>query len=131
MQLARPSGTSGAVRTLAAAFIVILLAWAWPAHAQTPTPTPGGDCCSAHAGPGCDVPACQECVCGIDSFCCSTEWDDDCVQSAENTDDCAANCPCPTATPTMLPTPGGDCCGAHDGPSCDDEACRTCVCDLD
>src|SRR5690606_30341838 len=41
----------------------------------SPTPTPGGDCCSPHAGTGCDIGDCQACVCGEDSACCNLVWD--------------------------------------------------------
>ena len=48
--------------------------------------------------------------------------------------ECAEACGCappPTDTPAPTPTPGGDCCTAHAGASCDDTACRTCVCGRD
>lgn len=108
-----------------------------PAEAQTPTPTPGGDCCSVHAGTGCDNAPCQACVCANPnggSFCCSDIWDGTCVDIAKNVDECASSCPCtpnptPTAGPgTPTPTPGGDCCASHDGASCDAAACAACVC---
>ena len=98
----------------------------------TPTPTPGGDCCSPHPGTGCDVSACQACVCGGDPTCCNMVWDATCV--AEASSDCLSDCPCtapPTETPAPTPTPGGDCCTAHGGSQCDDSACEACVCDLD
>jgi hypothetical protein len=101
-----------------------------------PTPTPGGDCCTARnpvqGGTGCDVDACEACVCGRDPLCCNRLWDADCVLEAR--EECASVCPCaplPTATPTVVPTPGGDCCTPHDGPSCDETACRECVCDAE
>jgi hypothetical protein len=69
----------------------------------------------------------------MDVLCCSNIWDADCVLTAR--EECLTSCPdctaLPTATPTVVPTPGGDCCTAHDGASCDDTACRTCVCDRD
>jgi hypothetical protein len=98
-----------------------------------PTPTPGGDCCSVHAdGKGCDVSACQACVCGRDAECCSKTWDATCVSEAQQ--ECGASCPCvppATETPAPTPTPGGDCCAAHPGASCDDSTCRSCVCEKD
>ena len=99
-----------------------------PSRAQTPTPTPGGDCCAAHGGPGCDDSTCESCVCDIDPVCCLTPWDVVC--SAEAANDCAIACPC-GVTPTPTPTPGGDCCAAHGGTGCDDQACQTCVCAID
>jgi hypothetical protein len=50
-----------------------------------------GNCCIPHVGPGCEVPAISQCVCGMDAFCCNTEWDDICAGIAIN--NCNANCP--------------------------------------
>lgn len=36
-----------------------------------------------------------------------------------------------SGTPAATPTPGGDCCTAHLGSSCDGQTCAACVCDLD
>ena len=99
---------------------------------MTPTPTPGGDCCEAHDGTGCDTPACESCVCGIDSACCSILWDATCVLEAS--DECLDSCPCSglaTETPAPTPTPGGNCCDPHDGTGCDDNRCQGCVCGID
>lgn len=45
-----------------------------------------GDCFSAHAGVGCEDAYCCDVVCdqnsGGDPFCCTTEWDSTCAQSA-------------------------------------------------
>jgi hypothetical protein len=38
-----------------------------------------GDCCEAHAGSGCSVDAIETCVCAMDEFCCTSEWDSTCV----------------------------------------------------
>lgn len=94
----------------------------------TPTPTPGGDCCSPHSGTGCDLAACQGCVCGVDGFCCTGEWDPSCVAVAS--DECGDSCPC-LGEPTPTPTPGGNCCTEHAGAQCDDQTCEECVCGLD
>ena len=111
------------------------------AQTPVPTPTPGGPCCNPHEGGGCDISACQACVCGEDPHCCGINftcdpdgfcWDATCVLEAST--DCSASCPCqppPTATPTPVATPGGDCCAAHGGPSCDDSTCSSCVCNID
>jgi hypothetical protein len=53
---------------------------------------PTSDCCSAHSGPACDQPACTNCVCGMDSFCCAVSWDSYCVQEASN--QCNGACQC-------------------------------------
>ena len=38
-----------------------------------------GDCCMAHAGPGCENPAVEMCVCAQDDLCCAQAWDEVCV----------------------------------------------------
>lgn len=78
----------------------------------TATPTPG-DCCAVSSAAGCDEPSCQECVCGIDSFCCGIGdpscnggvgfWDDTCATIAETI--CANSCACAPDLPTATPTP--------------------------
>jgi len=110
----------------------LLAAVALAAPAQEATPTAGGDCCRAHMGPGCDDDPCRACVCALDGRCCTTRWSDFCVMTARDAcaNDCAA-CPAAVATPVPEVTPGGDCCGAHEGPGCDGAACQTCVCEID
>src|SRR5690606_10798585 len=47
-------------------------------------PPPGGStCCSAQVTPGCDDPFVSACVCLIDDFCCTTEWDATCAVFVE------------------------------------------------
>ena len=58
----------------------------WPSQ-----PAPGGSCCNAQGSPGCDAPFVEACVCALDSFCCSTQWDNMCVDEA--TGECNAICP--------------------------------------
>lgn len=41
-----------------------------------------GDCCAPGASPGCDDSTCTDCVCGNDSFCCTTGWDITCAGQA-------------------------------------------------
>lgn len=116
---------------LAAILFVAVVALAATAKAQTPTPTPGGNCCAPHAGPECDDATCESCVCDVDPLCCApgsaTGWDEFCVAHAIDPKECASDCPCITPTPT----PGGDCCSPHAGPSCNEGACRDCVCEVD
>ena len=50
----------------------------------------GGNCCMPHGGTGCEVSEIEACVCAADSFCCSDEWDDVCVDLA--TGECEAVC---------------------------------------
>ena len=115
--------------------------------AATPTPTPlptatpeARDCCAAHAGAGCQVLACQECVCTADPFCCDNTWDEFCGREASgDLPQCNAACavclpPTPTADPTPSPTPTpilGSCCAPHAEPGCEVSACATCVCARD
>ncbi|NUN13918.1 MAG: hypothetical protein HUU55_09835 [Myxococcales bacterium] len=87
-------------------------------------PGPGGVCCTASDTPGCEDPACQDCVCTLDAFCCDTAWDDVCVEEASV--DCNDACNCDGGTP-----PGGACCTASEDPGCEDPACQDCVCGLD
>jgi hypothetical protein len=49
-----------------------------------------GNCCYVNGGVGCQVALVEDCVCGLDSWCCAVEWDDTCVLEAIN--DCAAAC---------------------------------------
>jgi subtilisin-like proprotein convertase family protein len=74
---------------------------------STPTPTPTNpstsDCCIANNSTGCEVSACQNCVCTVEPGCCSIEWDELCAEIAAN--ECALSCPCgPTATATRTNT---------------------------
>jgi hypothetical protein len=78
-----------------------------------------GDCCTAQLVPGCGDAALEGCVCGLDDFCCSTEWDDLCVQEAG---DCGAACG---------GGGGADCCTAQLGTGCSDATIEACVCGLD
>lgn len=88
----------------------------------------GHDPCSA--GPALD-PACDPCVaetCDADPYCCSTEWDEQCVGQA-------TSCGCDPGSPEPEPDPGGTC--VHDpcipggplDPSCGE--CAGLVCDVD
>jgi hypothetical protein len=52
--------------------------------------TDSGDCCIPRVTPGCEDPALQTCVCTLDSFCCTDEWDGVCVDLA--LDPCGAIC---------------------------------------
>jgi hypothetical protein len=48
-----------------------------------------GDCCIPHLYVGCQDAAITNCVCSLDPYCCSTEWDNYCVTEAL---DCGAIC---------------------------------------
>lgn len=41
--------------------------------------TDSGDCCEVRPDPGCEDPALQTCVCTLDAFCCTDQWDAVCV----------------------------------------------------
>ncbi|MCH9682807.1 MAG: hypothetical protein K0V04_15330 [Deltaproteobacteria bacterium] len=47
-------------------------------------------CCAPNGSPGCSDPGVEACVCAMDPFCCSVEWDGLCVGQA--TADCNAVC---------------------------------------
>lgn len=79
-----------------------------------------GDCCSASIGAGCSDPAVEACVCGQDSFCCDSQWDEICAQIAGG---CGGNCAGGGA--------GGACCMVQAAPGCGDLALENCVCSFD
>jgi len=56
-----------------------------------------GGCCAAEIPPipGCVDEACCERVCGCDSFCCDTNWDEDCVARGYQNNGCGAAVLCP------------------------------------
>ncbi len=49
-----------------------------------------GDCCVPHGYVGCQDAGLTNCVCGLDPYCCDTEWDSYCVDEAIL--DCGAVC---------------------------------------
>jgi hypothetical protein len=64
-----------------------------------PTETlPDSDCCAegGNGTPGCSDPTCQDIVCGLDTFCCNTDWDGICAGLAaeECTELCAPELSC-------------------------------------
>ena len=108
----------------------------------TPAPTPvPSNCFTAHVGAGCTDATCQGIVCGVDPYCCNTEWDFLCANLANN------NCPnAPTAAPitsppslspvTSMPTtsptlPPSDCGISHTTVGCNRQVCQDAVCALD
>ena len=72
-------------------------------------------CCDAQDHPGCDVPACEACVCDEQPSCCTDEWTAGCAQLAADT--CAASCPCLEGA-----------CEPHDQVGTVDPDCWRCVC---
>ena len=66
--------------------------WGYP---FTGTCKPGGaapECCKAKNDTGCPSVACEDCVCGMDAFCCDTQWDSICADEAQNQCDDACFC---------------------------------------
>lgn len=57
-----------------------------------------GDCCAAHATPGCEDATCTACVCAQDPFCCDTAWDGLCAGAATGAA-CGLSCPCGAVVP--------------------------------
>lgn len=98
-------------RRTAVALTSIALGSADPAVAQCPAP---GDCRSARATPGCEMPDCCTLVCEADFLCCEIAWSEACVKLALELCE-GINCPAP-----------GSCEAPHPSPGCDDLAC----CDL-
>lgn len=45
---------------------------------------PVTNCCIEHGGTGCTDPTCEDFICSFDPFCCNVEWDDICVDEAED-----------------------------------------------
>jgi hypothetical protein len=79
----------------------------------------GGDCCRAHAGPGCVDLGCCATVCSLDPAYCDTDWDSQCAAAAA---DLCAGC-------NAAGHPGaGDCCEGQSTPGCDDAACCEMIC---
>lgn len=74
--------------------------------------TVGADCCEAQAfgSIGCSEQPCEDCVCGIDDWCCDAGWDSICASQAQTA--CAGSCSCASA--------GGD-----DGPVANDTFCAS------
>lgn len=83
-----------------------------------------GNCFAQHDLPGCANPVCCEAVCADVAymFCCIVSWDEVCAQRA--LDVCADAPQCGDAGL-------GDCCRAHDGPSCFDRLCCEAICAVD
>ena len=42
-----------------------------------------GDCLISNGTPGCEVQACADIVCPLDSFCCDVEWDFSCAEEGQ------------------------------------------------
>jgi hypothetical protein len=96
-----------------------------------------GLCCEVSHGTGCVDPVISACVCAVDSFCCTTEWDQPCVETAVA---CGETCggtagaggaPSAGGAPATGGAPGGDCCLEHSGAGCEVPDVQACVCATD
>jgi hypothetical protein len=86
-----------------------------------------GSCCEPHFGPWCNDEECCDAICLIDIFCCTTEWDQFCADTAQSNPACETACPDPECgTPEA-----GNCCFPHNNPNCSDESCCDEVCAVD
>jgi len=83
-----------------------------------------GPSCVAHGNGASDNEPCCTSVCLVDPYCCETEWDDACVDIALGLQQCECRFECGDEC-------AGDCCTAHDNPSCNDEECCNVVCGFD
>ncbi len=91
-----------------------------------------GDCCTANGSPSCSDAACCDAVCAVDPYCCTVEWDANCVANNQRVSGadaatlCASLCTCgdPVA---------GDCCdpAGTGSPGCSNPACCAAVCATD
>lgn len=84
-------------------------------------------CCAEHGSGGCDNQIVEQCVCGIDEYCCLEAWDDVCAEMAAG--ECAA-CGGAVVQPPVAPVLVGanTCCSAG---ICEDQFIKGCVCAVD
>jgi hypothetical protein len=78
------------------------------------------ECCEISSAPGCLQPEVEGCVCALDSFCCTEQWDLLCVELVEK-----AGC---GSCPGSKNDPVDSCCEAHLGEGCDEPSVSDCVC---
>jgi hypothetical protein len=87
------------------------------------TPSASADaCCETGDGPGCVDPLVEACVCAVDPYCCTTEWDWICA--GEVTSLGCHVCPPP-------PPPSNECCEVSGTAGCTDAIVEACVCGSD
>lgn len=79
----------------------------------------GEACTAAHETGGCSDETCCNRVCGIDPYCCLTQWDETCVELEAAT--CFAACT----------DSAGECAAAHESPGCSNRDCCAEVCPRD
>lgn len=97
-----------------------------PSSGSGGTPGPQNDCCAASDAAGCVDQAVQACVCAEDTFCCDTEWDEQCIAEVDE-----FGCGVCDSNPTP-PVAKADCCDENPGGlGCLDTAVEACVCAAD
>ncbi len=79
-----------------------------------------GDCCTAHAAPGCSDTTCCDLVCASNSACCSSQWSAACADLAVDI--------CDVCEPPIVCPQEGDCCNFNFTPGCSREECCNIVC---
>ncbi len=79
-----------------------------------------GDCCTAHASPGCDNALCCDLVCTATPACCSGTWSAACANLAVAI--------CDVCEPPIVCPMQGDCCGYNFTPGCDRKGCCELIC---
>jgi subtilisin family serine protease len=90
------------------------------------------NCCTAKTTAGCSEPACVECVCDADPYCCNYMWDNACVTRAKG--ECAGPCSCGDCSDGDVCTVGDECAGSTcvgtgpadcaDGNECTTDSCN-------
>ncbi len=89
------------------------------------------DCCDTGHGPGCRHEHIEACVCDIDRYCCSVDWDEVCVGLVigEACGPCDPDCN-DNAIPDECDLGVGqhDCCDVGHGAGCSDAGIEACVC---
>ena len=83
-----------------------------------------GDCCLSHETPYCKDANCCQSVCSIDTYCCSTVWDVQCVTAVLQFCD-SISCPCGGGGL------GSGCFMIHPQPGCSSATCCNSVCNSD
>lgn len=99
------------------------------AGSSTSSGGPAGDCCTASPSTGCGDPAIEECVCQQDDSCCTTEWNEQCVEQVDELG--CGFCGGSAASGGSGGNPGGECCSPSGMPGCMDQAVEQCVCAQD
>ena len=87
----------------------------------------GGSCFVPKITPACSDRDCCDAVCAADPICCTTTWDEACVDLAQGKRGRRGLC----EPPECGSFAAGDCCDAKDIPACNDEQCCEAVCRQD